>query len=136
MPKTWKSHVLLNLVLIAKADGELRPIEVLYLSRCKNRMDANHRTLADAIMRSYWEDVGSIGEVLGNEQALKDMINMAMVDGAINADEHGLITKYVDVAKISKDRVEIIMRDAIIRFNDELLEVDKENSVRLGRLVT
>ncbi len=134
MPNTWRSHILLNLVLVAKADGEIKPIEVLYLSRCKNKRDANHHTLADAIMRSYWEDVGSVGGLLGDEETLKDMINMAMIDGTTDPHEQGLIIRFIDAARIPATRVETLMREAMARMQDEVRAVSAENDVRLGRI--
>ena len=125
---------MLNLVLVAKADGEIKPIDVLYLSRCKNKIDASHRTLADAIMRSYWESVVPVGEIVGNEQCLKDMINMAMIDGDISCSVKQEITKYIDVAKIPKTRVEHLMREAMNRFNNEVKDIEVENAVRIGKI--
>jgi hypothetical protein len=125
----------MNLVLVSKSDGQIKPIEVLYLSRCKNKLDANHKTLADAIMRSYWEDVNPIGEMIGNEQTLKDMITMALMDGDIGNDERDIITKFIDVSKIPKNRIEILTNEAVARFNNELTEVNRENEVRLGRFL-
>ena len=133
MPNTWKSDYLLNLVLVARADGVMKPIEVLYLSHCKNKLGANHRTLADAVMRSYWEDGAKCGEVLSTESALKDMITMALADGDISENERKVVARYIDAHSIPSARVESLMREAVVRFNLELKELEHENRIRMGK---
>jgi hypothetical protein len=133
MPGTWKSSYLLNLVLVAKANGEVRPIEVLFLSRCRSKVDGNHRTLADAIMRSYWEDGGRTGSLISDEATLRDMIIMAMADGERSAEEQAVVNRFIDAARIPPQRVEALLREAAERFNDEMRRVGDDNEARLGR---
>ena len=134
MPGTWKSSYLLNLVLVAKANGEVRPIEVLFLSRCRSKVDGNHRTLADAIMRSYWEDGCRTGSLISDEATLRDMIIMAMADGERSAEEQAVVSRFIDAARIPPQRVEALLREAADRFNEEMRAVGEANEVRVGRL--
>jgi hypothetical protein len=134
MPGTWKSSYLLNLVLVAKANGEVKPIEVLFLSRCRSKVDGNHRTLADAIMRSYWEDETRTGSLISDEATLRDMIIMALADGEQTADEQAVLCRFIDATKIPSQRVEALLREATDRFNDEMRSVDEANTLRIGRL--
>lgn len=134
MPGTWKSSYLLNLVLVAKANGEVKPIEVLFLSRCRSKVDGNHRTLADAIMRSYWEDETRTGSLISDEATLRDMIIMALADGEQSADEQAVVCRFIDAVKLPSQRVEALLREATDRFNDEMRAVDEANSLRIGRL--
>jgi len=134
MPGTWKSSYLLNLVLVAKANGEVKPIEVLYLSRCRSKVDGNHQTLADSIMRSYWENETRTGALISDEVTLKDMVIMAMSDGEMTKDENDVVFRFVDVAHICAQRVEMLMREAVMRFNDEMKAVNHENEIRMGRI--
>ncbi len=134
MPGTWKSSYLLNLVLVAKADGEVRPIEVLFLSRCRSRVEGDHRTLADAVMRSYWEDETRTGSLISDEATLRDMIIMAMADGERTAGEQAVVYRFIDAARITPPRVDAILREASDRLNDELRAVGEVNELRIGRL--
>lgn len=134
MPGTWKSSYLLNLVLVAKANGEVRPIEVLFLSRCRSKVDGNHRTLADAIMRSYWEEGCRTGSLISDEATLRDMIIMALADGERSAEEQAVVNRFIDAARIPPQRVEALLREAAERFNDEMRAVDEANTIRIGRL--
>lgn len=134
MPGTWKSSYLLNLVLVAKANGEVKPIEVLFLSRCRTKVDGSHRTLADAVMRSYWEGETRTGSLISDETTLRDMIIMALADGQQTADEQAVVCRFIDVAKIPAQRVEALLREATDRFNAEMRAVDDANEVRIGRL--
>ena len=133
MPGTWKSSYLLNLVLVAKANGDVKPIEVLYLSRCRTKVEGNHRTLADSIMRSYWENVTRTGSMISDEATLRDMLLMAMSDGDTSFEEQDVVNKFIDIAQISQQRVESIMREAINRFNEEMKCVNEDNEVRMGK---
>ena len=133
MPGTWKSSYLLNLVLVAKANGDVKPIEVLYLSRCRTKIDGNHHTLADSIMRSYWESVTETGSMISDEATLKDMLIMAMADGDTSSEEQELVCRFIDIAKISQQRVEAIMREAMNRYNDEMRGVNDDNEIRMGK---
>lgn len=134
MPGTWRSDYLLNLVLVARADGEVRPIEVLYLSRCRARVEGSPRTLADAIMRSYWEESARTGSLIADEGTLRDLVTMAMLDGVTDPAEQAVVERFVDAARIPSARVEAIMREAMQRFAAERAAVDAENELRLGRL--
>ncbi len=133
MPGTWKSSYLLNLVLVAKANGEVKPIEVLFLSRCRSKVDGDHRTLADAIMRSYWEDGCRTGSLISDEATLRDMIIMAMADGERSAEEQAVVSRFIDAARIPPQRVEALLREAADRFNDEMKRVGDDNEARIGR---
>ena len=133
MPGTWKSSYLLNLVLVAKANGDVKPIEVLYLSRCRTKVEGNQHTLADSIMRSYWENVTRTGSMISDEATLKDMLIMAMSDGDTSSEEQELVCKFIDITKITQQRVESIMREAMEIFNEEMKGVNEDNEVRMGK---
>ncbi len=134
MPGTWASDHLLNLVLVARADGEVRPIEVLYLSRCRTRLAGDRRTLADAVMRAYWEEEIRSGGPLADERLLRDMIAMALIDGRTSAAEQAVVVRFVDLARIPQQRVEAIIREALQSLPDEHAAIERENLTRLASL--
>lgn len=134
MPGTWKSDYLLNLVLVARADGEAKPIEVLYLSRCRTRLEADHRTLADAVMRSYWEEAVTTGGIITDENALADLIRISLIDGATSDPEQAAILRFIDAAKIPRSRVEAVFREAAHSLAREAAEIARDNDLRIARL--
>ncbi len=132
MPGTWKSDHLLNLVLVARADGEVTPIEVLFLSRCRTRLGANHLTLADAVMRSYWEDAVKMGGIIADENVLRDMIRMAILDGRTDAAEQDLAMRFVDTSVIPAERVQALIRETFQGLDLEHAGIERDSDRRMG----
>lgn len=113
MPGTSKSDHLLNLVLVARADGDMKPIEVLFLSRKRHELSGRITTLADAVIRSYGEDIKVPYELISKEQVLFDMIVMALIDGTTDTKEQDLVFAYIDATKLESQRISTIIRNAI-----------------------
>ncbi len=119
MPGTWRSDHILNLVLVARADGELRPIEVLWLSSARAALDGSQRTLADAIIRSYGGQPIATGSLISDERCLRDMVLMAVIDGHTDEAEMRMVEAFIDCAKIPAERVSAIVREALQRAGRE-----------------
>ena len=134
MPGTWKSDYLLNLVLVARSDGELRPIEVLFLSTCRAKLDASNCTLADAVMRSYWEGAVSTGGIISNEQDLRDMITMSILDGCTDIAEQDMVFKFVDSVQVPNYRVEAIIRESFSQLHVVKAGIESDVNNRIALL--
>lgn len=112
MPGTWKSDLLLNVILMARVDGELVPMEILLLSRVRDQVGADQRTLADAVLRSYFDRATRIETMLGDEHSLRSMVIMALIDRDYRAQERELIEAFVELAVIPAERVRAIIAEA------------------------
>ncbi len=119
MPGSWKSDWLLNLVLVARVDGTLHPLEVLFLSRCRDRVVGSKLTLADAVMRSFLDGDLRPVNLITDEAVLRDMVRMAAMDGTTTASETNLIAKFLDIARIPRDRAEVVIREALAGMEHE-----------------
>ena len=113
MPGTSKSDHLLNLVLVARSDGDMKPIEVLFLSRKRHELSGRITTLADAVIRSFGEDFKTPYELIQKEHVLFDMIVMALIDGITDSKEQELVFAYIDATKLESQRISAIIRNAI-----------------------
>ena len=119
MPGTWKADYLLNLVLIARSDGEVRPIEALYLSRCRDQVSGDRLTLADAVLRSYTDAELRTVNPITDERILRDLVRMAVIDGRTDPAEQALAERFIDQARLPRLRVEAIIREAFVGLEDE-----------------
>jgi hypothetical protein len=114
MPGTSKSDYLLNLVLVARVDGDMKPIEVLFLSRKRQELSGKITTLADAIIRSYEEEMRVPYDLISKEQVLFDMVVMALIDGTTDHKEQDLVFTYIDATKLESHRISTIIRNAMV----------------------
>jgi hypothetical protein len=130
MPGSWKSDILFNALLVARADGALRPIEVLMISTVRAELGADKRTLADAVMRSFDGTKPASGSLIQDEQSLRAMVEMALIDGEIAPCEHAVVTAFIDAARVPRLRVEAIVRESIERSRCRRDGIQREIDVR------
>lgn len=130
MPGTWKSDILFNALLVARADGALRPIEVLMVSTVRAELGADKRTLADAVMRSFDGATPAGGSLIQDEQSLRAMVEMALIDGDFAPSEHAVVTAFIDAARVPRPRVEAIVRECIGRSPARREGIQREIDVR------
>jgi hypothetical protein len=126
MPGSSKSDRLLNLVLVARADGDLKPIEVLFLSRKRSELSGQITTLADAVIRSLSEDFIVPYDLINKEHTLFDMIVMALIDGTTDPNEQDLVLNYIDATQLESHRVTSIIRNAITHAQQQRSDIIAE----------
>jgi hypothetical protein len=126
MPGSSKSDRLLNLVLVARADGDLKPIEVLFLSRKRSELSGQITTLADAVIRSLSEDFIVPYDLINKEHTLFDMIVMALIDDTTDPNEQDLVLNYIDATQLESHRVTSIIRNAITHAQQQRSDIIAE----------
>lgn len=113
------SDHLLNLVLIARADGEMKPIEVLFLSRRRNAVTGSALTLSDAVIRSFSEQLSIPDTLIRSERVLHDMIVMSLIDGTTHEAEQQMVCEFIDACELPAHRVTSIIKSALMSIEHE-----------------
>lgn len=117
MHRNWKIFYLANVLTVFDADGDLRPIEVLYSEYLRQRLDLNQQQAAEALLVSRFEPPSLFihESDITNEQNLVDMLVAKRLDGTIDPCEAVLVSEFILEAAIPEHRLVSLRDDAAHR---------------------